>query len=578
MKKFAVNCLNLSVLIVAALSFGCSSQDDQTLAVIGDKIITVEDYKEFTQAVPFNHATIDEELSERNRILDSMIVTELLILAAYEKGIDKNEEVARVILANRPQFLLDALYTDLIKDVDVSEAEKRDFWNKLEFKLRAFQVLVADADTAQMLFERLKAGADIEQVAFEYSIDQSAKRNRGDVGYFVWGAMVDEFQEAAFSMEPGELSPPVESSYGYHIIKVVAKEENENRGSYEEMEESINGQILNRKNYRVTMEFFDGIKEKYPMVVDPSPFEYILHKRDELYPPQLLEKMPRSDFDIEQLDRNERELVVATWEGGQVTIAEYLQMLVQQQVPIQFRPDLDDIDSIKTIIFELKKLDIVTYEAIKLGFENSPEFEKKIGRYKDLVMAASMRDDSIQMPPLPNDEEARAYYEANQAEFSNPAQVHVYEILLTDELQAKNLARTIKSLDAFRGAAMDLTERPGRRQSGGDLGYIEKQAYPGIFNRAWKTAVGGIGGPIFVDGRYSIIYVVDRKEAELKDYLGLKRNILTKLSNLKAIATFSEWVDERMSLTNIERYEDLLRSMIDESKYSNIDTTSSQNN
>ena len=69
------------------------------------------------------------------------------------------------------------------------------------------------------------------------------------------------------------------------------------------------------------------------------------------------------------------------------------------------------------------------------------------------------------------------------------------------------------------------------------------------------------------------MYVVDRKEAELKDFLGLKRGILTNLSNKKAIETFGEWVEERKSITNIEREEDLLRGLIDETKYSTTDTT-----
>ncbi|UCC45258.1 MAG: peptidylprolyl isomerase, partial [Candidatus Zixiibacteriota bacterium] len=374
MKKL-ITLAALSAIAILAAMAGCSDSGSDVIARVDDKDLTADDFELYAGNMRIAFPSAEEEFAKKREILDSMVVMELLIRAAYEKNIDKSEEVARVVLANRPRFLLDALYSkEVVEKTDVTDAEISLFYDRLEFKMRAFQVLVDDEDTAQMIFERLKEGADIEQMAFEYSTDPSAKRNRGDVGYFVWGAMVDEFQEACLAMEIGELSPPVKSTFGYHIIKLVDKAPNEARTSFEEMKESIRRQILNRKRSTLTQEYFTMIREKYPIVIDPAPCEYVLHKREGLYPPQLLKNLPRSDFDLEQLDRDERELVLATWEGGQVSIGEYLALI--QNVPVQYRPDLDDYDSLEVIVFELKKQDILVYEAILQGMESNEGFQR----------------------------------------------------------------------------------------------------------------------------------------------------------------------------------------------------------
>ena len=420
------------------------------------------------------------------------------------------------------------------------------------------------------LIERLENGASIEHVAYEYSTDQNAKRNRGDVGYFVWGAMVDEFQEAAFNMEPGELSPPVKSRLGYHIIKVVDKAPNELRGSLEDSRESIRNQILNRKREALTLDYMEFLREKYPVVIDHATCDYVMHKREELYPPQLLESLPKSDFDLEQLDRNERELVLGSWEGGQVSLYEYLTSI--RQVPAQFRPDLDDYDSLATIVFQIKSTDMLAYEATVQGIDNDDEFKRKYVRFKDLVMADMMRNDSIPKLPLPDETEARQYYEEHPEEFSTQARIHMYEILLSDELKAQRLASDIRSLQEFKEKASALTERPGKRATQGDLGYVERDWFPEIFDVAWETPIGEIDGPILAGGKYSIFYVVDRTPAELKDFLGVKREIVQKLTRERSAQAFATWVDERKSITRIDGSEDVLWDQIDMSQYASTDS------
>lgn len=73
---------------------------------------------------------------------------------------------------------------------------------------------------AQKVYEEIKAGKDFAQAAREYSDDTSNKDRGGDLGAFARGMMVPEFEQAAFALKPGEVSEPVKTIYGWHIIKV----------------------------------------------------------------------------------------------------------------------------------------------------------------------------------------------------------------------------------------------------------------------------------------------------------------------------------------------------------------------
>lgn len=557
--------------VAAGLWLGCGKSGSDTLAVVGGYEITTDEFNEFYN-VRWPFPTAQDEYDKRRQTVDSLIVIRLLVQAAYEKNIDKLEEVARVVLAYKDRFLIDALMQKKIADkAEPSETEVKEFYDRLEYKIKASQILVDDLDTAQMLLKRIENGENFEKLAYDYSIDQSAKRNKGDLGYFIWGDMVDEFQQAAFSMQPGEVSPPVESRYGYYIIKVVDRLPNEDRTDFQSMKKWLVEQVRLYKSNRLGEKYFDEIKSRYSIAIDTNTCGYLLHKREIMYPPVLLKNLPRNDFDMEQLDRNERELVLATWDGGQMTVSDYL-TTVAKYMPLKVRPDFDNYDSLAATIFRLKLNDILAVEAHREGIDNDPRYLEKLTRFKELTMAETMREDSIPLPPPPDEGMMRQYYEEHAEEFSIPARVHIHEILLSDELKAQKLKKELKSLEAFKQAAMDMTERIGKRIGGGDLGYIQGIAFPEIFDLAWKTPVGAIGGPVVTRGKYSIFYVVDKIETELKDYLGMKREIAQKIVDRQKKEAFEKWVEQRKESTRIVINEDALWATIDMDKYTAADT------
>jgi peptidyl-prolyl cis-trans isomerase C len=89
-------------------------------------------------------------------------------------------------------------------------------------QIRASHILVSTRDEAETVLSELGDGKEFEELARKYSSCPSSA-NGGDLGFFSKGQMVREFEDAAFSLAEGEVSQPVRTQFGFHIIKVTEK-------------------------------------------------------------------------------------------------------------------------------------------------------------------------------------------------------------------------------------------------------------------------------------------------------------------------------------------------------------------
>ncbi len=111
-------------------------------------------------------------------------------------------------------FLLrDKLLADVTKDLASSQE-----------KAWARHILVSDSAVAVSLVEKLRAGDDFAKLAAEFSLDTSNKDQGGDLGWFGKGVMVAPFEDAVFSLPVGQISDPVQTDFGWHIVQVIARE------------------------------------------------------------------------------------------------------------------------------------------------------------------------------------------------------------------------------------------------------------------------------------------------------------------------------------------------------------------
>lgn len=141
-----------------------------------------------------------------------------------------------------------------IKDIEVTEKEVKEYYDNYKPEIKARHILVEDEKTANEVKKKLDEGGKFEDLAKEYSKDPGSAANGGDLGWFGPGKMVPEFEEAAYALDMNEISTPVQSEHGFHIIQVTEKKE---KKSFDEMKKEM--------EYQVKVSKLDGEKIQQAM-------------------------------------------------------------------------------------------------------------------------------------------------------------------------------------------------------------------------------------------------------------------------------------------------------------------------
>ena len=92
-------------------------------------------------------------------------------------------------------------------------------WSNVSNKIKCSHILVAKQSESLVILERIKKGEKFGKLAKELSIDSGSGKKDGNLGYFTKGMMVKPFEEVAFKLQIGEVSDPIKTEFGYHIIK-----------------------------------------------------------------------------------------------------------------------------------------------------------------------------------------------------------------------------------------------------------------------------------------------------------------------------------------------------------------------
>jgi peptidyl-prolyl cis-trans isomerase C len=180
--------------------------------------------------------------TKKENVLSFLIDMKIVSKAAEDKKVENGEEFKKRMAFTRSRLLMDSLLASEGKAATTDEAMKKVYEDASkqisgEQEVHARHILVETEDEAKAVEEELKKGADFAELAKKKSKDPGAS-DGGDLGFFTKEQMVPEFSTVAFALEPGKISDPVKSQFGWHVIKV---EEKRNRKAPEF--DQVKGQI-----------------------------------------------------------------------------------------------------------------------------------------------------------------------------------------------------------------------------------------------------------------------------------------------------------------------------------------------
>lgn len=279
-----MSAITRTTFVVAALvaASAAVAQDDPVVARVDDHEITRSDVEREVASLPQQYQQMPFE-TVFPALRDRAINTALLANAAEARDLDEDaavqaaiDDAVRLILRNRLiETTVDEAVTDeaLRAAYEARKAEP-DFARE---EVKARHILVEDGATAAELISELEDGADFAQLAAEHSTGPSGEAG-GDLGWFTRDQMVAPFADAAFALEPGEVSAePVETRFGWHVIK--AEDRRTTVPTFEESRAELEQELgreavtalLDELRSEAEIERFDD--EGQPVDDEPQPVE-----------------------------------------------------------------------------------------------------------------------------------------------------------------------------------------------------------------------------------------------------------------------------------------------------------------
>jgi len=269
------------ILVLFLTSPGAFAQQvlDEIVAVVGDRIILLSELNQYTYNVALQQGIDPSKAPDkfeeiRKKTLENLVDQKVLLLKAQEDSVQVEESQVDQVLNEqiqqmvqqlgseeklveyfgaplnkikrdfrddvRERLLIEALQAKKFREVKVSRREVEEFYHTMRDSLPEIQEAVklshillevkpgdeakrAAYERIKDLLQRVRAGEDFPRLAEQYSEDPGSAANGGELGFIQRGEFVREFEEAAFALEPGQVSDIVETKFGYHIIKLLER-------------------------------------------------------------------------------------------------------------------------------------------------------------------------------------------------------------------------------------------------------------------------------------------------------------------------------------------------------------------
>jgi peptidyl-prolyl cis-trans isomerase C len=256
--------------------FACAKkQEGKVLATIDGQNITLEEFNKELERIPANMKMLVLTQSGKQSFLDRYVVKRLLMEEAKKENIEKEKEFQERLSDIREQLLIEALLKKKVTtNINPSEQDLKDYYDKNKEKFKTGeevdtrQILVKTEKEANDIRAKLGKGEDFADLAKRYSIDPSAQATGGAIGFHAKGTLLPEYEAVAFKLtKVGQISPPVKTQLGYHIIQLQGIKPPAYT-PYDEVKEFIKQRIVQERQNDVLEKYVAELKSKAKITIN----------------------------------------------------------------------------------------------------------------------------------------------------------------------------------------------------------------------------------------------------------------------------------------------------------------------
>jgi parvulin-like peptidyl-prolyl isomerase len=562
----------LNFILVAGLVFNQCAQQEDVVATVGDRTITVNQVQNILKAkYPNGENYKDVELERKEELIQPFIDKNLRIQVAYDLGLHKDKEFQKAYEERRIRLLGSKYYEIMIIDQLVTEEDIEKLVVRQGVELKASHILIGfkgarrpgqrtkeEAEKlVETVLEELKAGADFATTAVKYSDDPSAKKNSGDLGYFTWGRMVGPFQEAAWNLEIGQISEPVETQFGFHIIKLIDR-----RDIPDYKPKRSPGDLLRHKQTlarahtdsarSLWIKHFEDVKSNCNYVL----YEDSINHISKLISEKLeVEKIVRGTFTSEQ-----QEITFAEYDGGKITFGNLIDKYEKK-----LTTDFTRFRESKVLNQEVGRETmnrLVILAAEDAGIDQHPDIQKQLTDFSEEQLSKMVEKTEVKKAAPPTDKDVFDYYKRNQDSFKKGAEIEIWEIYVTDEKLANDIAKKAKGGASFTGLVRKYSEDKTIQKKDGYLGFKNVKSRGNISQEAHKLGPGGkIGGPIKYRRGWAVFKTGKLHEERMQTFEESKNQAKVRLQRDLTKKAKTDWADSLREKYAVNIDEDKLREI-----------------
>jgi parvulin-like peptidyl-prolyl isomerase len=480
------------LLVGACISCGDERPDNASLlAKVGEVEITAADLR--TLEANLKDATMR---SQHRDNLQTLIDRQVLLLAASERGLQRDEEVLAELAKRETKALADAMLRRnvaakvAVTEDDIEKAYARPGWGE---KVTTMEIFVPNREQARQVQALLAQGEDFAEVGRQFAADPYYGVHTGEIWRLAYSPYDSppNLAQAVFALPVGGVTEPLPLHGGFVIAKVAQRR----RADLVEVEEGIREALSDEQQKQLRESYLRHLKWDLDPVFDAEGMDIVVG-------------VLQGAIRYEDLDETQRQRSVYAFEGLQMDVAEVLEAV---------RPSgrLWPEASVASVNEKLSESHFPTrlmvHDARRKGFDKTEAFARSHELALGNLMLMKLREQILAEAPAPTEDELQAFYEEHKQRFRSPPHAQLEEILLETPSEARQLAVQIEA-----GAEWsELARVHSRRRNAEDgLLYVSQSQAP-FLGEVWMNAVMNaelhqLQGPIQTRGGYSIFRVIER--------------------------------------------------------------------
>lgn len=407
------------IIVLASCNSTTVKQDTRVVATYKGGQISFEKFEQDMLRDKFRNNLAQASKSsvkEREDYLKNQLIEKIVAEKSAELKLDTLSSTRRALKEAVSKLSKDKLYEDVVIKKVVKDDELRAEFEASKKTVKAQHILIKSSNSEESVKAKIKAdslytllsnGADFNELVAKFSDDKS------ELNYFGRGQMVKPFEEAAYSLKIGEISKPVETQFGWHIIKLNDIKLAQSIKSFEDSKSEIRLNLFrNRREQamQVTDEYIAYLRNHFKAQADTANIIKFMEKfrKVSLLPDSLINDT------INGFNEHDRNLVLVQYNGQKHTAQSIIREFVS--VPsTQGRPDYKTVNDVVKFYDRYLINDLLDKIIVELNYQNDPEIVAKgKEQLKPLFRQELEKRFALSQLSDPSDSAMQSFYDANK--------------------------------------------------------------------------------------------------------------------------------------------------------------------